>query len=90
MSNSLHLTPGQKYKIIKAFADYDKIQHPVGETWTFVTTNFLPYDDGLTLHIKIDNFQKELSYRFQWRNEEQADILEHFDEYVEAINGREQ
>ncbi len=86
MSNPLRLTPGQKYKVIKAFADYDKIQHPVGETWTFVATNFLPYDDGLTLFVTIDNFQKEISYRLQWRQEEQAGIIDRFSEYVEVVN----
>ncbi|HMG66065.1 MAG TPA: DUF3601 domain-containing protein [Chitinophagaceae bacterium] len=83
MANPLNLIPGQKYKVIKAFNDFDKITHPVGETWTFLRTNFLPYEDGLTLHVSIDHFDKELSYRFQWRNEEQADLIHNFSEFVQ-------
>jgi len=83
MSNPLELITGQKYRVVKDFFDYDKILHPVGETWTFAGTNFLPYDDGLTLFVSIDNFPKQLSYRFQWRQEEQASIIENFTEFVE-------
>ena len=46
-----NLTPGQKYKIIKTFIDFDQIVHPVDEAWIFIETNFLPYEDGLTLHV---------------------------------------
>jgi hypothetical protein len=83
MSNPLELITGQKYRVVKDFFDYDKILHPVGETWTFAGTNFLPYDDGLTLFVTIDKFPKQLSYRFQWRQEEQASIIENFIEFVE-------
>ena len=82
MSNPLKLLPGKKYKVIKEFSDYDKILHPVGEAWTFVETNFLPYDDGLTLHVTIDNFPKQLSFRFQWRQEEQAYLIDNFIDFV--------
>ncbi len=85
MNNPLRLSPGQKYKVIKAFTDFDKIQHPIGESWTFITTYFLPYEDGLTLFVTKDNIEKELSYRFRWTQEEQADIIDRFSEYVEEV-----
>lgn len=85
MSNPLNLTPGKKYKLIKPFADYDKHMHPIGETWTFVTTNFLPYEDGLTVHISLGDDPKVLLFRLQWRPEEQADIIGNFSDYVEAV-----
>jgi len=84
MSNPLQLTPGQKYRVVKEFCDYDKILHPIGETWTFVETNFLPYEDGLTLHVIKDDHTKRISYRLQWRAEEQALIIENFSEFVEV------
>ena len=89
MSNPLKLIPGQKYRVVKDFFDYDKILHPVGETWTFAGTNFLPYEDGLTLHVTIDHLPKQISYRFQWRQEEQAFIIENFPEFVEPEGKRE-
>lgn len=82
MGNALNLVPGQQYRVIKSFIDYDRQIHPVGETWIFDTTNFLPYDDGLTLHVIKDN--AGVVYRLQWREEEQAGIIENFKEYVEA------
>ena len=84
MSNPLHLLPSTKYKVVKAFTDYDHQVHPVGETWTFLRTNFLPYEDGLTLHVQLENATVETVYRLQWRQEEQAYIIEHFAEFVIA------
>ena len=85
MSNPLKLTPGQKYTVTKPFTDYDKSVHPVGETWVFSRTNFLPYEDGLTLHVFLPaNPGKEVICRLQWRNEEQAEIIENFNDYVRA------
>ena len=85
MSNPLHLTPQKKYKVIKSFKDYDGTVHPIGETWTFVGTNFVPYEDGLSVNIILENSTRETSYRLQWRAEEQGEIIEHFGEYVEMI-----
>jgi hypothetical protein len=85
MSNPLKLIPGQKYKVIKAFTDYDRHVHEPGGIWTFVETNFLPYEDGLTVHIRLDDNPKVLVFRLQWRREEQAGIIENFAEYVVAV-----
>lgn len=81
MDNSLNLIPGQEYLVIKPFTDFDGILHGIGEIWTYQGTNFLPYDDGLTLHVLADN--RAVVYRLQWRKEAQADIIEHFSSYVE-------
>lgn len=81
MAYSMGLKPGQTYRVIKPFVDFDKYTHPIGETWTFVTTNFLPYEDGMTLHVIREGMA--IYYRLQWRDEEQADIIGHFLEFVE-------
>lgn len=82
MESVLKLIPGQRYRVVKPFTDYDRQVHPVGETWVFERTNFLPYDDGLTLHVVQDGEQEV--YRLQWREEEQAAVIEGFGEYVEV------
>lgn len=84
MNNSLKLTSGKEYIVIKSFVDYDGIIHNKGETWTFLETNFLPYENGLTLHV-IQNNQKVV-YRLQWRKEAQAEVIENFKEYVKPID----
>jgi Domain of unknown function (DUF3601) len=80
MKNHLNLKTGQDYIVIKSFTDYDDIVHAVGEIWTYQGTNFLPYDDGLTLHVLMNH--QTAVYRLQWRKEAQADIIENFKEYV--------
>ena len=84
MDSVLNLSHGQKYMVIKSFADYDKIVHPIGETWVFIRTNFLPYEDGLTLHVHFEDSPDEIVYRLQWREEEQGEIIENFRDYVKA------
>lgn len=86
MSNPLNLISGQRYRIIKPFTDYDRHTHQPGEAWTFIRTNFLPYEDGLTVHLRLDDDPRELLFRLQWRPEEQAELIEHFTEYVVPDN----
>jgi hypothetical protein len=77
------LVPGQEYRVITEFKDYDGIIHPVGERWGFVEKNFLPYEDGLTLIVKRNG--QTVSIRLQWRTETQGQIIDHFSDFVEAI-----
>jgi hypothetical protein len=51
-------------------------------TWTFIRTNFLPYDDGLTLHVLYKDATSETVSRLQWREEEQSAIIDHFRDFV--------
>ena len=76
------LTPGQRYRVVREFVDYDHRVHPVGESWGFERTNFLPYDDGLTLHVLLGGLP--VAYRLQWRPEEQAALIENFTTFVAA------
>jgi hypothetical protein len=85
MSNPLKLEPGKQYVLVKPFTDYDRNVHPVGETWVFSRTAFLPYEDGLTLHVFLPGNPREVICRLQWRREEQADIIEQFSDYVAEV-----
>lgn len=80
MDNTLQLIPGKSYSVIKRFVDYDGMEHAPGETWVYRGTNFLPYEDGLTLHVEVNGVAAV--YRLQWRPEKQGDIIDHFREYV--------
>ncbi|MBI5032879.1 MAG: DUF3601 domain-containing protein [Chloroflexi bacterium] len=48
------LVPGKTYRVIVEFKDYDRIVHPVGESWRFMKKSFLPYEDGLTMFVEKD------------------------------------
>jgi hypothetical protein len=76
-------TPGRKYRVVAAFVDYDGIPHPIGESWRFLSKNFLPYDDGLTLCVERDG--REVPFRLQWRAETQGNIIDGFSELVEEL-----
>lgn len=84
MDNHLKLISGQKYRVVKPFADYDKRIHQIGELWTYIGTNFVPYHDGLTLHVLQNGV--ETVYRFLWDETSQAEIIEHFSDYVELVH----
>ena len=76
--------PGQRYCVVRAFVDYDHQVHPIGETWVFKCTNFVPYEDGLTLHVHLSGLP--VAYRLQWRPEAQAALLENFTNFVAACD----
>jgi hypothetical protein len=82
MADIRTLTAGQRYCVVQEFVDYDQQVHRVGETWVFETTNFVPYEDGLTLHVRRHGLP--LVYRLQQRPEEQAAIIDHFTDFVTA------
>jgi Domain of unknown function (DUF3601) len=77
----LHMAPGKRYRVVKAFTDFDRQVHPVGETWTYVGTAFLPYDDGRSIFVSLDG-TREWHIRMQDREEEQRGILDDLKSYV--------
>ena len=70
-----HLVPGKRYRVVKAFTDFDRDEHPVGKEWTYIGTAFLPYDDGRSQFVSM-NGQQELHIRMQDRAEEQGPVLD--------------
>lgn len=79
-----HLEPGRRYRVTASFADYDGDLHPVGETWRFLAHNFLPYDDGLSLFVSLDDAH-EWHIRMQWRPEAQAAVIDALDRYLVPV-----
>lgn len=80
---AVDLVSGKTYRVIAAFKDYDGIVHPVGESWRFVKKSFLPYEDGLTLIIEMN--EQEVWIRLQWRPETQGQLIDNFFDYVEQV-----
>ncbi len=77
------LVLGRTYIVVKAFEDYDGISHPVGERWRFVSKDFLPYEDGLTLYVEKNG--RTVPFRLQWRAETQGQIIDEFSDFVEEV-----
>lgn len=81
-----HMESGVRYRVKKEFIDFDRQVHPVGETWWYVGTAFLPYDDGRSIFVSLDN-DREWHIRMQDRPEEQGPILDKLWDYVETYPG---
>ena len=76
------LTAGERYRVRRAFTDFDGDTHRPGEEWTFLGSSFLPYDDGLSLFVSFDG-EQEWQIRMQWRPEAQGKVLDALSEYIE-------
>jgi len=80
---AVDLTVGQTYRVVKAFKDFDGIIHPAGERWLFLESHFLPYEDGLTLVVYLNG--EKIAMRLQWLSETQAEIINHFSDFVTPV-----
>ena len=78
----MHLISGQRYVVVQAFVDFDGDEHPVGETWAFIGSAFLPYDDGLSLFVEAEDGVRHI--RMQWREEEQGPTIDRLDQFIAA------
>lgn len=71
-----HLLLEQRYRVVCAFTDHDRIIHPVGENWTFLHSTFLPFEDGLSLFVALDS-GAAMQIRLQLRAEAEGPIDRH-------------
>jgi hypothetical protein len=78
-----HLEPGRHYEVVEPFVDYDSGEHRAGERWTYLTYNFVPYDDGLSLFATIDGLDRQI--RMRWTREDQGAIIDALDQYVRPV-----
>ena len=75
------LVAGRRYRVARAFTDYDKFLHPVGESWIFLGKHFSPYDDGLSLFVSLDG-AGEWHIRLSWRPDDQGPIIDSLGDYL--------
>ncbi len=75
-----HLKSGKSYKVVASFEDYDGCLHDVGEHWIFIGSNFVPYEDGLSLFAVINGVDSQV--RLQHRLEEQSKTIENIEQYL--------
>lgn len=76
---------GESYRVAQAFTDYDKFDHPIGEEWEFLGSAFLPYDDGYSLFVSKDG-EREWMLRVQDREDEQAELIRNFENFVTLVS----
>lgn len=78
------LTRGKIYTVLREFHDFDKVLHPVGESWTFAGSSFLPYENGLSLFVQ--NNKGEWHIRMQLEKDEQKEVNDHLEKYIQPLS----
>lgn len=76
-----HLVPGQRYRVVRAFVDFDGCTHPVDETWQYTGSNYSAYHEGLSLFVSLDG-ESEWHIRLSDRPEDQGSIIAALEAYV--------
>ena len=79
------LRAGGRYRVWREFVDFDGTVHPVGEVWTFLGGSFLPYEDGHSWFVSLDDAQ-EWHIRLQCRPGTQAAIINDWEAFVVPWN----
>ena len=78
-----HLMSGKKYAISKSFRDYDNYPYEEGNVIEFIGSNFVPYEDGLSLFCIYKDREKQI--RLQVRPEAQEEIAHNLKEYLVPV-----
>jgi Domain of unknown function (DUF3601). len=78
-----HLIAGRKYTISKSFRDYDNYPYEQGNVIEFIGSNFVPYEDGLSLFCIYKDREKQI--RLQIRPEEQEEIAHNIQDYLVPV-----
>ena len=79
-----HLKAGEKYLVVKSFRDYDNYSYEEGNVIEFIGSNFVPYEDGLSLFFVYQGREKQI--RLQVRPEEQQEIAQNINKYLVPLN----
>lgn len=79
-----HLITDAAYEVAREFTDYNGGIHSVGERWIYLTHTFLPYEDGLSLYVIVEDRNHQI--RMQWRTEEQGEILDNLKQYLRPLS----
>jgi uncharacterized protein DUF3601 len=80
------LVPGERYRVTRAFLDFDGHAHEIGESWIFLARNFSPRDDGLSLFVSLDGMS-EWHIRLRWTPEDQGAIIDALEAHLAPAQG---
>jgi hypothetical protein len=75
------LVAGQRYRVVRAFVDFDGIAHPEGETWFFAGHEFVPYHDGHNFHVRYEDGRMRY-FRMAGGTGDQGRILERLRDFI--------
>jgi hypothetical protein len=73
-----HLKPGQYYRVECDFRDNEGRRHQAGQLWLYRSYDFLPYEDGLTLHFMTEQGD-DLQVRLQDRADAEQPVIKNLE-----------
>jgi hypothetical protein len=73
-----------RYRVIREFKDDDTHVHPVGEEWTFLGSNYIPYHSGAGFVVSFDDMQEWL-ITFLDMPEGQGEVLANLEQYLALV-----
>ena len=79
---------GERYRVTKAFRDGDGDEHPVGEEWIFLGSDFSIYDNMRLLQVSLTLGQVWIFPLFTDRERQKA-LAESFYTYVQKVPKQE-
>lgn len=79
-----YLKSGEKYSIAKTFRDYDNYPYEEGNIIEFIGSNFVPYEDGLSLFCIYKGREKQI--RLLVRPEAQQEIADNLQQYLVPLS----
>lgn len=77
------LVRGERYRVIRPFADADGDEHPLGEEWQFLGSSFSKFDDELILYVRLKSGDWE--FPLIWNASKQQNVIECWREYIARI-----
>lgn len=81
-----HLRVGHRYRVMRAFVDFDGDEHAVGETWTFSGWSYLPHDSGLSLFVRMDGeADGEWHIRMMCTPDEQGPVVDMLEMMIQEV-----
>lgn len=79
-----HLKAGKRYSIVKSFSDYDNYLYEEGNVIEFIGSNFVPYEDGLSLFCIYKDREQQIT--LQVRPEAQQEIAHNLQQYLVSVS----
>ncbi|MBM4041404.1 MAG: DUF3601 domain-containing protein [Planctomycetes bacterium] len=80
------LSAGNWYRVRREFTDAEGDRHPVGETWRFVGTAYMHYDDVRCFCVSLDG-EGEWWFHLMGDPAAQGAVLRDLDQFIEATHG---
>ncbi|MEZ9525689.1 DUF3601 domain-containing protein, partial [Enterovibrio norvegicus] len=75
---------GCSYRVLNGFSDYRRMRYKKGDELTFIGSNFVPYEDGLSLFFSFKGNERQIMLCV--REGFQINIAHNLSSYFERVH----